>query len=284
MDLPVSVVISEEGPREGFQIEPGPIATADKIALIDALSACGFRRIQIASFVNPKHVPGWADAEAVIEGFTAREGVEYSALWFNESGLHRVLAFKGKLTLAGFISLSASEPFTIRNLNRDRAGQIEAMRQYVRVHREAGVPIAKIIVMAAFGCNFAGDILPAEVVETVADALAIAREAGVEVQDVTLADSMGWATPRRVVDAIDAVRSRFDNVRIALHLHDTRGQGIACAYEGLRLGVTAFDAAVAGLGGCPLPVSRGRQATSPPKNSRCSARRWVFPRAWTSRR
>ena len=264
MDLPSSVVISEEGPREGFQIEPGPIATADKIALIDALSACGLRRIQIASFVNPKHVPGWADAEAVTEGFTAREGVEYSAVWFNEAGMLRALAFTEKLTLAGFISLSASEPFAIRNLNRDRAGQVEAMRRYVRVHRQVGVPIAKIIVMAAFGCNFAGDVSPPKVVETIADALAIAREAGVVVQDVTLADSMGWATPRRVADAVGAVRDRWDDVRIALHLHDTRGQGIACAYEGLRLGVTAFDAAVAGLGGCPFagqPGAPGNIAT-----------------------
>jgi isopropylmalate/homocitrate/citramalate synthase len=264
VDLPDSVVISEEGPREGFQIEPGPIATADKIALIDALSACGLRCIQVGSFVNPKHVPGWADAEAVMAGFSPREGVEYSAVWFNEAGMLRALAFKEKLALAGFISLSASEPFAIRNLNRDRAGQIEAMRRYVRVHREASVPIAKIIVMAAFGCNFAGDVSPAEVVETVADARAIAREAGVKVQDVTLADSMGWATPRRVADAIGAVRNRFDDVRIALHLHDTRGQGIACAYEGLRLGVTAFDAAVAGLGGCPFagqPGAPGNIAT-----------------------
>jgi isopropylmalate/homocitrate/citramalate synthase len=264
MDLPDSALISEEGPREGFQIETGPIATADKIALIDALSACGLRRIQVGSFVNPKHVPGWADAEAVMEGFTPREGVEYSAVWFNEAGMQRALAFKGKLSLAGFISLSASEPFAIRNLNRDRAGQIEAMRRYVRAHREAGVAIAKVIVMAAFGCNFAGDISPARVVETVSDALAIAREAGVDLQDVTLADSMGWATPRRVADAIGAVRDRFDDVRIALHLHDTRGQGIACAYEGLRLGVTAFDAAVAGLGGCPFagqPGAPGNIAT-----------------------
>jgi hydroxymethylglutaryl-CoA lyase len=98
----------------------------------------------------------------------------------------------------------------------------------------------------------------------VVDALAIACEAGVAVQDVTLADSMGWATPRRVADAIGAVRDRFDDLRIALHLHDTRGQGIACAYEGLRLGVTAFDAAVAGLGGCPFagqPGAPGNIAT-----------------------
>lgn len=264
MDLPTRVVISEEGPREGFQIEPGPIATADKIALIDALSACGLSSIQVASFVNPKHVPGWADAEAVVAGFTPRAGVEYSALSFNEGGLRRALAFKGKLALAGFISLSASEPFAIRNLNRDRAGQIAAMQDYVRVHQEAGVPIAKIIIMAAFGCNFAGDVPARSVVETVADGLSIAREAGVEVCDITLADSMGWATPMRVAAAVGAVRNRWDGLRIALHLHDTRGQGIACAYEGLRLGVTAFDAAVAGLGGCPFagqPGAPGNIAT-----------------------
>ena len=263
-DIPRSVEISEEGPREGFQIEKGPIATADKIALIDALSLCGFRRIQVASFVSTKYVPGWADAEAVVAGMTSRPEIEYSAIWFNEGGLRRALAFGGKLTLAGFISLSASEPFGIKNLNRDRSGQIEAMRTFVRVHKELGLPIAKIIVMAAFGCNYAGDIAPDKVVAATADALAIAVEAGVDVGHVTLADSMGWATPRRIAAAVDAVRERWPDLDIALHLHDTRGQGIACAYEGLRLGVTRFDAAVAGLGGCPFagqPGAPGNIAT-----------------------
>lgn len=264
MDLPKRVIISEEGPREGFQIEKGPIETADKIALIDALSECGLSRIQVGSFVNAKHVPGWADAEAVFEGFKPRAGIQYSAVWFNEAGLERALAFKEKLRLQGFISLSASEPFAIRNLNRDRAGQIEAMTRYVRVHCDAGLPVGKIIVMAAFGCNFAGDISTAMVVETVADALAIARDAGVEIHDVTLADSMGWATPMRVAFAVGAVRDRWPKLKVALHLHDTRGQGIACAYEGLRLGVTSFDAAVGGLGGCPFagqPGAPGNIAT-----------------------
>ena len=264
MDLPNSVVISEEGPREGFQIEPGPIATADKIALIDALSSCGLRHIQAASFVNAKHVPGWADAEAVVDGFTAGKASNTPRCGSTRADLRRALAFRGKLTLAGSISLSASEAFAIKNLNRDRAGQFEAMRKYVRVHQEAGVPIAKIIVMAAFGCNFAGDVSPAMVAGTVADGLAVAREFGVEVRDVALADTMGWATPRRVAAAVGAVRDRWPDLQIALHLHDTRGQGIACAYEGLRLGVTAFDAAVAGLGGCPFagqPGAPGNIAT-----------------------
>jgi hydroxymethylglutaryl-CoA lyase len=257
MDFPKRVGIKEEGPREGFQIEKDPISTSDKIALIDALSACGLKHIQVASFVNAKHVPGWADAEAVVDGFNAGEGIAYSAIWFNEAGLRRALPFRGKLKLAGMIALSASEPFAQRNLNRDRAGQIDAMKAYVAAHRKTGVPIARIGIMASFGCNFAGDITADRVVDTVADAIAIAQEAGIEVPDVSLADSMGWATPRRVAAAVDAVRNRWPELRIALHLHDTRGQGIACAYEGLRLGVTSFDAAVAGLGGCPFAEQPG---------------------------
>jgi hypothetical protein len=139
------------GHYRGARIVSGSPPTSGGIALIDALSACGLRRIQVGSFVNPKHVPGWADAEAVIEGFTQREGVEYSALWFNERGLQRALAFREKLTLAGFISLSASEPFAIKNLNRDRAGQIEAMHKNLRAHREAGVPISKMVAGISVG-------------------------------------------------------------------------------------------------------------------------------------
>ena len=87
-DLPTQVEIHEEGPREGFQIEPGPIGTADKIRLIEALAETGLRHIQVASFVNPRLVPGWADAEDVVAGFTPKEGVHYTALWFNASGLN----------------------------------------------------------------------------------------------------------------------------------------------------------------------------------------------------
>src|SRR5215471_7083901 len=119
-DLPQAIDIFEEGPREGFQIEKSFIATADKIALIDALALTGLKHIQAASFVNPKLVPGWADAEAVVAGFTARPGVDFAALWFNEAGLNRALAFRRKLAVTGSISLSASEAFSCQNLNRDR--------------------------------------------------------------------------------------------------------------------------------------------------------------------
>jgi isopropylmalate/homocitrate/citramalate synthase len=249
-DLPDRVEIAEEGPREGFQIEKGPIATADKIALIDALSTTGLCHIQVASFVSPRLVPGWADAEAVVDGFTPRPGVAYTALWFNRAGLERALAFRDRLTLGGSISLSASEAFSRSNLNRDRCGQMTAMRELTAAHQAAGVPVKRLLVMAAFGCNFSGDVAPAAVLAAIADGLRIAEEAGAAPRDLTLADTMGWATPARVERLVGAVRERWPDLRLTLHLHDTRGLGIANAYAGLRLGVARFDAALGGLAGC----------------------------------
>jgi len=263
-NLPQAVDILEEGPREGFQIEKGPIATADKIALIDALSLTGLRHIQAVSFVSPKLVPGWADAEAVVTGFAARPGVDYAALWFNEAGLKRALAFRDKLAITGSVSLSASEAFSRENLNRDRAGQIEAMRRQTAAHVAAGVLVTRIGVMAAFGCNYAGDIAPAQVIATIGDGLRIAADAGVTIGVLSLADTMGWATPVRVARLIGEVRSRWPDLVLSLHLHDTRGLGIANAFEALRLGVARFDATVGGLGGCPFagqPGAPGNIAT-----------------------
>jgi len=263
-DLPPSIEIGEEGPREGFQIEKGPIATADKITVIDALSATGLKHIQVGSFVSPKLVPGWADAEAVFDGFTPATGVTYEALWFNAAGLQRALAFRHKLNLVGGIALSASEAFSRKNLNRDRLGQIEAMRRQTQAHLLADVPVKRIGIMAAFGCNYGGDIAPAQVIATIEDGLAIAREAGITIKRLSLADTMGWATPARVSRLIGEVRSRWPEFELSLHLHDTRGLGIANAAEGLRLGVRRFDSTVAGLGGCPFagqPGAPGNIAT-----------------------
>jgi isopropylmalate/homocitrate/citramalate synthase len=256
-DLPNHVEIFEEGPREGFQIEPGPIATADKIALIEALAATGLSHIQVCSFVNPRLVPGWADAEAVCGGFAPRPGVHYAALWFNENGLNRALAFRDRLSMVGSVSLAASDAFSRKNLNRGHAENLEAMRKQTAVHQAAGIPVTRVGVMAAFGCNYQGDIAPAQIVQTVADGLAVAAEYGASITDVTLSDTMGWATPIRIERGIGAVRDRWPNLRIALHLHDTRGLAIANAHAGLRLGVTKFDSTVGGLGGCPFAGQQG---------------------------
>ena len=256
-DLPQRVEIAEEGPREGFQIEPGPIPTADKIALVDALSATGLRHIQVCSFVNPRLVPGWADAEAVVAGFAPRPDVRYAALWFNENGLKRALAFRDRLAIAGSVSLSASDAFSRKNLNRDHAANLDAMRTMTAAHKAAGVAVTRVGVMAAFGCNYQGDISPEQVVRTVADGLQVAEEAGETITDVSLADTMGWATPVRVERGVGAVRGRWPRLRIGLHLHDTRGLAVANAHAGLRLGVDRFDSTVGGLGGCPFAGQKG---------------------------
>ncbi|MFC7737343.1 hydroxymethylglutaryl-CoA lyase [Roseomonas sp. GCM10028921] len=256
-DLPKRVHIQEEGPREGFQIEPGPIPTAEKIRLIEALAGTGLDHIQVCSFVSPKVVPGWADAESTVSGFRAKPGVRYTALWFNEAGLNRALAFRDKLAISGSISLTASEAFTKRNLNRTQEENLAAMRRQTALHLSHGVPVRRIGVMAAFGCNFQGDITPAQVISTIEDGLSIAAEAGAEITDLSLADTMGWATPARVERAVGKVRCRWPEKRITLHLHDTRGLAVANAHAALRMGIDRFDATVGGLGGCPFAGQKG---------------------------
>ena len=256
-DLPTSVDIFEEGPREGFQMEPGPISTADKIRLIEALAETGLKHIQACSFVNPRLVPGWADAEAVVEGFKARPGVTFTALWFNQNGLERALKFRGKLTLAGAIALTASEGFTRKNLNRSHAENVEAMRKQTALHLSHGVPVNRVGVMAAFGCNYQGDITPAQVLRTLDDGMAIAKEAGTKITLFSLADTMGWATPARIERVLGEVRARYPEQQLSLHLHDTRGLAVANAHAGLKMGVTRFDSTVGGLGGCPFAGQKG---------------------------
>jgi len=256
-DMPSSIVIHEEGPREGFQIEPGPISSADKIRLIEALAETGLRTIQICSFVSPRVVPSWADAEEVVTKVRLKAGVTYSSLWFNDKGLERALAFRDKLALSGAIALCASEAFTRKNLHRSHAENLEAMHRQTRLHVAKGVPVKSVGVMAAFGCNFQGDIAPAEVVRTVREGLAIGAECGVDVARISLADTMGWATPPRIERVIGAVRSAWPDKEISLHLHDTRGMAVANAMAGLRMGVRRYDSTVGGLGGCPFAGQKG---------------------------
>ena len=260
-DLPSHVEIHEEGPREGFQIEPGPIATADKVRLIEALAETGLSHIQVCSFVNPRLVPGWADAETVVEGFKTKPGIDYTALWFNASGLERALKFRDRLAIAGSIALTASEAFTRKNLNRSHAQNLEAMRKQTSLHLSKGVPVDRIGVMAAFGCNYQGDIAPAQVMRTLEDGLAIAADTGAQVKLFSLADTMGWATPARIERVLGEVRSRWPEKQLSLHLHDTRGLAVANAHAGLRMGVNRFDSTVGRARRLPVrrPERRGGQ-------------------------
>jgi hydroxymethylglutaryl-CoA lyase len=256
-DLPKRVDISEEGPREGFQFEKGPIATERKIALIDALSKTGLKHIQIVSFVNPKNVPGMADADQVVAGITPQPGVAYTSLWLNEKGFERALTHGNRLSLGGTIQLCASEKFLLRNQNRTAEQQLAGQHKIVEMYKANGVAVERGSVMAAFGCNFEGDIAVERVVALVGQILDIAQEHGVTLKYVTLADTMAWATPLSIKRVVGALRERWPDLDIALHLHDTRGMAIANAYAGLEMGVTRFDSSVGGLGGCPFAGHRG---------------------------
>src|SRR4051812_41581090 len=133
-DLPDHVEIHEEGPREGFQIEPGPISTQDKIRVIEALAETGLAHIQACSFVSPRIVPGWADAEDVVAGFTPKEGVEYTALWFNAAGLNRALVFRNKLSISGSIS------YAVFCLKKKKTDTSEAPRLTMRAETASAPP------------------------------------------------------------------------------------------------------------------------------------------------
>jgi hydroxymethylglutaryl-CoA lyase len=255
-DLPRFISIREEGPREGFQIEKGPIATARKIELIDALSGTGLRQIQTVSFVPPKNVPGMADADAVVAGFTRRPGVSYTGLWLNERGLDRAAA-TGKLDMVGYITLCASAAFLERNQKRSPEENRAEQRTMMQNYRRRGIPLKFAAIMAAFGCNFSGDVAPATVVGIVGEILEMVKEVGETIEYVALADTMAWATPSGIQRVVGAVRERFPDLELALHLHDTRGMGIANAWAGMNMGISVFDAAVAGLGGCPFAAGKG---------------------------
>ena len=255
-DLPKFVEINEEGPREGFQFEKAVIPTARKIELIDALSQTGLKTIQVASFVNPKNVPGWADAEAVVAGFERRPGIAYTALWLNSKGFERAIATQ-RLDVKGSITLTASETFLKRNQNRDLVQNLAAQPEIISLYKAHGTPIERGAIMAAFGCNFEGDVAIGTVLGLIGDILSLAEEHGLDIKVMSLADTMAWATPLQIKRMIGAVRERHPGLRLALHLHDTRGMGIANAMAGLEMGVDIFDAAVAGLGGCPFAAHKG---------------------------
>jgi hydroxymethylglutaryl-CoA lyase len=254
--LPRRVQINEEGPREGFQIEKGPIPTARKLDLIHSLARTGLSQIQCVSFVSATAVPGMADAEDVVRGLERKPGVRYTSLWLNEKGLQRAVA-TGKLDIRGTLSLTASEKFLLRNQKRTLQQNLDAQGGIIAMYKANGIAVDRASIMAAFGCNFGGDVVAHDVLAMTRQIMDLAIEHGLEIRTLSLADTMAWATPGSIRRTVASVRDKYPALEIALHLHDTRGMGIANAYAGLQEGVAIFDAAVGGLGGCPFAAHAG---------------------------
>jgi hydroxymethylglutaryl-CoA lyase len=256
-NMPKSVHINEEGPREGFQIESADIPTDRKVALIDMLSETGVKHIQIVSFVNPKAVPGMADADQVVQQFKPKEGVHYTGMWLNDRGFERALTHSNRLYIEGALNLYASNAFLKRNQNRDPEQQLTAQHDLIKMYQSRGIPVRRAFVTAAFGCNFEGDVPVERVVSLVGQIRGIAAEHGESVERVGLGDTMGWASPLSIKRVVSAIRDKYPDQSLVLHLHDTRGLGLANAYAGLEMGISIFDSAVAGLGGCPFAGHKG---------------------------
>lgn len=257
-NLPTSIHISEEGPREGFQSERRPIPTARKVELIEALAETGVPEINCASFVSRRLVPQMSDAEQVAALIRRREGVRYTGLWLSVNGFDRAMATA--LDLKGLLFLSASDQFGLRNNQQSRDAMRQAQRDLLDAYDRAGVPVSTAYVFTAFGCNYEGDMSIGTVVSTVGELVAL-LEHGAQCRNqppvVVLADTVGWADPVAVERVVGALRDRWPDLRLGLHLHDTRGLGIANAMAGLRLGVSHFESSCGGLGGCPFAGHSG---------------------------
>jgi hydroxymethylglutaryl-CoA lyase len=254
-DLPKRVTIDEEGPREGFQSEKKAIAVAEKVRLIEALADAGLTRIACVSYVNPKRVPTMADAEEVAAAIRRKPGVQYAALWLNQQGLERAL--RGPLHVDGGVRVTASNTFSLKNIGKSVADAMIEQRMSLATFKSRGMPVEWGVILGAFGCNYEGDLPTSLILDRVQLALDEAELAGFRLKGIKLTDAMGWATPQSVERLIGAIREKWPDLEVALHLHDTRGTGMAAAYAGLRLGVTRFDASIAGLGGCPFAATDG---------------------------
>lgn len=250
MALPKRIVIHELGPREGMQIEKNPVDTSEKIRLVDMLSGCHFHEIEVTSFVSPKWVPQMADAEQVVAGIRRAEGTRYTAIYLNTQGLQRAV-MTAKLDVEGSLSITASEAFSKKNTNRSIAETLAETEKRIEGFQRFGIRPHEVSVMAAFGCNYEGDISPDHVVGLVSQLMDMAEQNQYDISMIQLADTMGWANPEAIRRLVGKVQDRWPTRRINLHLHDTRGMGLMNAFAALEMGVDDFDSAVAGLGGCP---------------------------------
>jgi isopropylmalate/homocitrate/citramalate synthase len=250
--VPRRISVVEVGPRDGLQNERVSLTTADKIELVDRLSATGLATIEVSAFVSPKWVPQMSDADKVFAGIRRRPGTRYTALVPNLAGLER--AQRAGVTDISIFAAS-SETFSRKNINQ---GIDESLATYKAVCDAALAANLRVrgYLSTAFGCPYEGDIAP----DKVAGLTSRMLELGVF--EVAVSDTIGIAHPGQVSRVLDAILARVPVGRIALHFHDTRGTALANVLTALQYDVATFDASVGGLGGCPYaPGAAGNLAT-----------------------
>jgi hydroxymethylglutaryl-CoA lyase len=247
------VEIVEVGPRDGLQNERVVLSVEDRIAFTRMLEAAGARRIEAASFVNPKRVPQMAGAEEVMAALPHEPGRSRIGLVLNVKGWERLKATRCD---EANVVVCATDGFGTANQGSTVAQQIEAMHAIAADQAANGGPPLTLTVSVAFGCPFEGEVPLARVISIVREA------AAAKVPEIALADTIGVADPWAVRAAMEAARKAAPDARLRLHFHDTRNTGIANAAAGLEAGADVLDSSVGGIGGCPFaPAATGNIAT-----------------------
>jgi len=242
----------EVATRDGFQNEATFIETADKIALINELSQCGYAKIEVTSFTSPKAIPALRDAEAVMHVISRNPEVEYTVLVPNVRGAERALACA--IDEANLV-MSVSESHNRANLRMTRERSFEQLHEVVQVIGQSHVAV-NVSLSTVFGCPMEGDITDDEVLRWVE------RFAELNVRGVTLCDTTGMAYPSQVERLCRQVRARFPQLQLTLHFHNTRGMAQANVLAAIAAGIDRFDASLGGLGGCPYaPGASGNACT-----------------------
>lgn len=234
------IYFNEVATRDGFQIEPNFIPTDQKIELIDALSQCGYAKVEVTSFTSPKAIPMLKDAEEVMSRIQRNPKVEYSVLVPNLRGAQRALDSKAdELNLV----MSTSETHNRSNLRMGREESFSALREVIEFIN-GRIPI-NVSLSTAFGCPMEGDV-PQDVVLNY-----VSRFDRLGVRGVTICDTTGMAQPVQVKKMIDALHKHFKHLQLTMHFHNTRGMGLANILASVESGITRFDGSLGGLGGCP---------------------------------
>ncbi|HEX2543786.1 MAG TPA: hydroxymethylglutaryl-CoA lyase [Ramlibacter sp.] len=245
------IFFNEVVTRDGFQIEPEFIPTDAKVQLVDALSQCGYAKIEVTSFTSPKAIPMLRDAEEVMGRIRRVPGVEYTVLVPNLRGAERAMESKAdELNLV----MSTSETHNLANLRMPREKSFASLAEVVRF--VAGRTPINVSLSTAFGCPMEGDV-PQEVVLGWAQ-----RFADLGVRGLTICDTTGMANPAQVARMCEAAQRRFGQLQLTLHFHNTRGMGLANVLAAAQAGIVRFDGSLGGLGGCPYaPGASGNIST-----------------------
>lgn len=246
------VQVVEVGPRDGFQMESTWIPTELKVEVIDLITAAGVSKVEATSFVHPRVIPQLRDADQVLARVNRRPATRLTALVPNLKGLKRALA---AAVDGARLVVCVTEAYNQRNVGMSVARSLEVCRPMMELAERSDLSL-EVVLGVAFGCPLEGPVAPDRVVDLAHRFVAMGA------RELTVADSVGLAHPRQVYDLLRRLRRELPETELSLHLHDTRGLGLANVVAALEAGVLAFDASIGGLGGCPVVAgAKGNIAT-----------------------